>query len=188
MNYNKWLSFCSIFLILTIGVTIVILNLGYAIEPKISSMPNPSDSFLPAAPSRNPIPSPKPSPAPNPAPFLKPLFSSSATPALGITYSEGIKVYGEDNASEISGIDWGTVTLGVTKNTQISVLNIGDKPIILYLSANNWTPGVNGTITWNYNDKAVLANAIVSITLSLNIESTNVTAFNNNIIIGFTSA
>ena len=63
-------------------------------------------------------------------------------------------MYGEDNASEISGIEWGTVTLGVTKNTQISVLNTGDKPIILYLSANNWTTGVNGTITWNYNDEA----------------------------------
>ena len=97
-------------------------------------------------------------------------------------------MYGRDNASEISGIEWGTVTLGVTKNTQISVLNTGDKPIILYLSANNWTPGGNGTITWNYNDEAVLANAIVSITLSLNIESANVTAFNNNIIIGSTNA
>ena len=145
-------------------------------------MPNPSDSSLPVAPSRKPLPSP------NPAPSLKLVSSSSATPALGITHSEGIKVYGEDNASEISGIEWGTVTLGVTKNTQISVLNTGDKPIILYLSANNWTTGVNGTITWNYNDEAILANAIVSITLSLNIESANVTAFNNNIIIGFTSA
>ena len=175
------LSFCSIFLIVIVGFTSVVLNLGYTIEPKSSSMPNPSDSFLPVAPSRRSLPFPKPSPSP------QRVASSSATPAPGITHSEGIKVYG-DYSNELTSIDWGTVTLGVTKNIQISVLNVGDKPIILYLSAINWTPGVNGTITWNYNDEAVLANAIVSITLSLNIESANVTAFNDNIIIGSTTA
>ena len=181
MNYKKWLAFCSIFLILIIGFTIVILNLGYTIEPKSSPIPNPSDGFLPVAPSRRLLPSPTPSPSP------QPVASPSATPAPGITHSEGIKVYG-DYSNELTSIDWGTVTLGVTKNIQISVLNIGDKPLILYLSAINWTPGVNGKITWNYNNAAVLANAIVTITLSLNIESANVTAFNNNIIIGSTTA
>jgi hypothetical protein len=181
LNYKKWLSFCSIFLIFIIGFTIVVLNLGYSIEPKSSPLPNPSECFLPVAASRMELPFSQL------LTFPPPVALSSATSAPSITHSEGIKV-NDNYSSELTSIDWGTITLGVTKNTQISVLNIGDKPVILYLSAINWTPGVNGTITWNYNDEAVLANATVSITLSLNIESANVTAFNNNIIVGFTTA
>ena len=104
-----------------------------------------------------------------------------------ISYSEGIKVYKESFSSELSGIDWGTIFIGIPKSFHFFVMNTGDRPIILYLSVANWTPGVNGTITWNYDGNTVRANTPIPITLSLKIESANVTAFSNDIHITFTS-
>ena len=97
-------------------------------------------------------------------------------------------MYGEGDPKEITMFDWGTIFIGIPKSYNISILNGGDKPIILYLAVTNWTPGVNGTITWSYDGKAVAAHAIIPITLSIKIESANGTAFNNDIKITFTGA
>ncbi len=105
-----------------------------------------------------------------------------------MSYSESIKVYGKDYPNELTGIDWGTIFLGTEKNYSISVLNIADNPIVLKLEVTNWTPGVNANITWNYDGKAVPANTMIPITLTLLIINSNVTSFGNSIIITASNA
>jgi hypothetical protein len=89
----------------------------------------------------------------------------------------------DENLKEISSIYWGIVALGGLKNYLIYVTNIGNSPVTLALSTINWTPGVIGTIYWNYNGTSVAANATVPITLSINIVEANVTAFNNEVVL-----
>jgi len=104
-----------------------------------------------------------------------------------IKYSEGIKVYG-NYPTILSGINWGSIYIGVPKDHPITVSNTGDTPVKLSLSATNWTPGVEASITWDYDGKAVSPNSMVSITLSLVIKSANVTNFGNDIIISSTNS
>ncbi len=105
-----------------------------------------------------------------------------------VSYSEGIKVYGSDFPNELTSIDWGTIFIGIEKNYSLSVLNLENKPIGLNLQVSNWTPGVDASITWRYDGKAVPANTAVPITLTLLVRSANITAFSNNIFITATDA
>jgi hypothetical protein len=180
-NDRKWLLIWSFALVLVIGFSAVVKNAYYIPQDSIS--PSPTPSLLPTPSTTPSATSPLPSPTPSvlPTPLATPLDQR-------ITYSEGIEVYGEDYLKELTMIDWGTISIGSPKSYNISIQNSGDKPIILHLAVTNWTPGVNGTITWSYDGKAVAAHAIIPITLSLKIESANGTDFNNNITITFTSA
>jgi hypothetical protein len=99
-----------------------------------------------------------------------------------LKFSEGIKVLNA-NFKELTGIDWGTVSIGSTNYYKIHVTNIGEKPVTLKLSVTNWTPGVNGVVGWNYNGKAIPNDETISITLTLTIRSSTVSNFGNNIVI-----
>ncbi len=105
-----------------------------------------------------------------------------------VSYSEGIKVYGADFPNELKSIDWGTIFVGVQKSYSISVLNYANQPVSLSLQVSNWTPGVDASITWNYDGKTVPVNTIIPVTLTLLVRSANTTAFSNSIHITATDA
>lgn len=100
-----------------------------------------------------------------------------------IKHNEDIQIYGEEYPEELSGIKWGTIQVRIPKNYTISIFNAGSKPNILELSTDNWTTGVVAQLTWDYNGKEINVNTSISVTLTLLIESANVTSFSNDIII-----
>jgi hypothetical protein len=131
-------------------------------------------------------------PAPNGTQAAPPEIVTSPTPTIteglnndttSLQHSEGIKVYGEDYPHELKGINWGAIVIGQTSHKYISVTNVGEQPVTLELSVKNWTPGVNGVVTWNYNGKPVPVGSTVSITLALTIYDATVDTFGNSIII-----
>lgn len=103
-----------------------------------------------------------------------------------VRYSEGIKVY-SDYPNELQGINWGSIIIGKASYYHIIVTNVGDHPVILKLSVTNWTPGVSGSVSWNYNGEAVPINGKVSIELSLLIRSATGNTFYNNIVVTSTA-
>jgi hypothetical protein len=105
-----------------------------------------------------------------------------------VSYSEGIKVYGADFPNELKSIDWGTIFVGIHKNYSISVLNYANQPVSLSLQVTNWNPGVDASITWNYDGKTVPVNTIIPVTLTLLVRSANTTSFSNSIHITATDA
>jgi hypothetical protein len=181
LNYKKWIPLCTVALMLIVASTLVIVNLGHTnIIPRSISAINPTDHFLPISESRREIASPNPTHTPQPS-ALSTSTATSEEPTQIKSYN-GIKVY-DENLSQITSIYWGVVALGILKNYKIYVSNVGDSPVTLGLSADNWTPGVNGSISWNYDGASVAVNATVPVTLSLQIEEANVTAFNNDLIV-----
>jgi hypothetical protein len=154
-------------LFLTIVVLGVIQNEGYGIKVLATPPPNCTQTPLPA----NVI-------TPTPA-----VTDNQNNDSTSLQHSDGIKVYGEDYPRELKGINWGEIVIGKTSYKHISVTNLGDQPVTLELSVKNWTPGVDGTITWSYNGKNVPAGTAVSITLALTIYGASSDTFGNSIII-----
>lgn len=99
-----------------------------------------------------------------------------------IEFSEGIKVY-SGNMRELTGIDWGAVTIGSTKQYPLYITNVGEQPVSLKLSVTNWTPGVEGIVNWDYNGKVVASGETISVSLMLTIRFSTVSSFGNNIVI-----
>jgi hypothetical protein len=111
-----------------------------------------------------------------------PIPTNTTNQATSLRHSEGIKIYDEKHV-ELEGIDWGAITLGKPGYYYISVVNVGDQPVILELSVTNWTPGVNGVVSWDYNGETVPVEGNFSIRLSLIIKDATVNIFGNDIII-----
>jgi hypothetical protein len=162
--------------------TAVIVNLGVVEQIKNSFLHDfsPMDNISPWASIINkllPTPTQRVEPQPTPSPS-QPLTPTSTTD------NPSVRVY-NDFSYELTDIDWGTINIAVgeSKIYTINVVNNGNRPVVLSLSTVNWTPGISGTVTWNYDGKALAVNAAVPITLTLTIQSANVTAFSNSIII-----
>ncbi len=97
--------------------------------------------------------------------------------------SVNIDVYGKGSVTKLEEIDWGIIFVDKTSTYNISVTNAGDVPVILDLLVTNWSQGVYGVITWDYNGSAIPVYESVDITLSLKINYATTTTFSNDIII-----
>lgn len=126
----------------------------------------------------------QPTPAPTPEQTaIKPDATHdptyTPTPSPTAATEIAISVFGSNPNSELLDIDWGAVVIGEPKNYTTYVLNRSNQPVILSLSVTNWTPEVDGKVTWDYNGKALSSQDKTQVTLSLIIYNTNVTSFSN---------
>ncbi len=163
-------------LFLTIIALAVMQNQGYAIDTADLPTVRLPDSTQTSPFINVTITSPIPTLTPN-------NNVNSNNEATSLHHSEGIKVFGQDHSTELQGINWGTITVGRMSYYQIYVTNIGDSPVTLKLSVTNWTPGVNGLLSWNYDNKPLQVDDTVSIVFYLQISTATGDSFNNDIVI-----
>ncbi len=163
-------------LFLTIIALAVMQNQGYAIDTADLPTVRLPDSTQTSPLINVTITSPIPTLTPN-------NNLNSNNEATSLHHSEGIKVFGQDHSTELQGINWGTITVGRMSYYQIYVTNIGDSPVTLKLSVTNWTPGVNGLLSWNYDNKPLQVDDTVSIVFYLQISTATGDSFNNDIVI-----
>lgn len=99
----------------------------------------------------------------------------------GVIASAGINAYWESGCiNSISSINWGTLGAGDAVLTTIFVKNIGNVPLELSMSVENWNPQFAGNffdLTWDYNGVVIQPNAVATITFTL-VVSTNIDEIN----------
>jgi hypothetical protein len=150
----------------------------------LDSSPDPTATPDSPAPSITTTPNSTPKPAASPSTTTATSTTSTSTP----TPTVSISIFGSDPSKELLNIEWGAINILETKNYTINVVNSGNAPVILGLSVSNWTVGVEGTISWDYDGRAIASQATKLITLSLIIENANVTSFSNNIVLSAQNA
>lgn len=98
-----------------------------------------------------------------------------------IEHNENIKIFDKKSSSELTTFNWGPVRIGVPSYYSITVQNIGEKAITLQLKSSNWSPGIDASLTWNYDGRVIEPGTKVSIRVSLVIISATTSSFYNNI-------
>jgi hypothetical protein len=100
-------------------------------------------------------------------------FWNSSVPSASAVEAEGsIGVYWDANCSQrVYSIDWGTLTLGETKEVIVYVRNEGNQTLILALTTLNWQPEnafVWVHFSWTCQTTEVGTGQIVKVTQNLN--------------------
>jgi hypothetical protein len=149
-------------LILVLNSFVTIHNTGYAHNQRDNASNGPSQET-----SNQPSPTSE---------------DTSDSETTVVQQSEGIKVNGKDN-NNLTRIDWGEVHINRASTYEIVVTNVGYQPVVLELSASNWSPDVNGEVSWDYNGSSIPVKGEISITLSLIIKDAKTDAFNVDITI-----
>jgi hypothetical protein len=113
----------------------------------------------------------------------------SSTGSIQIQTSQGIGIY-QDLActTELTTVPWGTLQPGGTQQITCYIKNEGSSSTTLSLDTDNWTPGTATnylTLDWNYNGATLSADQVVTVTLTLSVDSgiTGITSFGFDIII-----
>jgi hypothetical protein len=150
-------------LILVINSFVTIHNTGYAHNQRDNASNDPSQET-----SNQPSPTSE---------------DTSDSKTTVVQQSEGIKVNGKDRYNNLKRIDWGEVHINRASTYEIVVTNVGYQPVVLELSASNWSPDVNGEVSWDYNGSSIPVKGEISITLSLTIKDAKTDTFNVDITI-----
>lgn len=118
------------------------------------------------------------------------LMYSYSIHSTGIVTSLEIKVYQDSNLKiELSSINWGNIRAGEIKAITCYIKNIKNTPLTLSLATGKYLPLEAQqylTTSWNYINGTVLAeNQVQQVTITLSVDSNtvNVTNFEYNIII-----
>jgi hypothetical protein len=121
------------------------------------------------------------------------VFNASSFGNIRVT---GVEAYGGDlkTINGSSAIDWGTITIGESRNASLNIRSTSNVPVKLAYNTVNWHPEILAhhiTLTWNYNETTILPNEHVSVNFTLTLYSSintinyllanNVTAFNFDI-------
>ena len=62
-------------------------------------------------------------------------------------------------STDVSSIDWGAIDPGETRTQPVLVTNMGNQPITLSITVDNWNPALASTyltLTWDYNAETIL--------------------------------
>jgi hypothetical protein len=101
-------------------------------------------------------------------------FWDSSVPSASAVEAEGsLGVYWDANCSQrVDSIDWGTLTLGETKEVIVYVRNEGNQTLILALTTLNWQPE-NASVwvhfSWTCQTIEVGTGQTVKVTQNLNV-------------------
>jgi hypothetical protein len=115
-----------------------------------------------------------PSPTSSPTPFLStsptPIYTSGHVeyPSYGKIYVTGVEIYGGDLQG--GKFQWGALYLGNSRNVSFYVHSTSYVPVKLTLSVADWAPsGLDSylKLSWNYDEKPLLSEQDVFITLTL---------------------
>ena len=100
-----------------------------------------------------------------------------------------IDVYADESCSQsISSIEWGSLEPGNSVNRIVYVKNSGSTDVVLGLLTENWNPAAANeylNLSWDYDGNALDIDAVLSVTLTLSVDSSvsGVTDFNFDIVI-----
>jgi hypothetical protein len=109
-----------------------------------------------------------------------------------VTTTPNIGVYCESGCTtNMTSINWGTITAGGSATQTVYVKNIGNGAIALSLATGNWNPAAADTyisISWNQQGTQLLPGQSVPAIIKLTVVSsiTGVTGFSNTIMISGT--
>jgi len=107
----------------------------------------------------------------------------------GTVTAVGVGVYSNSACtSNLTSINWGTLTPGSTVSKTIYIRNEGNKRLTLSMTTGNWNPQAASnyiTLAWNRGGTILEAGQIVSATLTLSVSSSisGVTSFSFEITI-----
>ena len=109
--------------------------------------------------------------------------------STGAVTAINVGVYSDSACtSELTSIDWGTISPGNSENRTIYLKNTGNAQITLSMTSTNWNPASAGgpiTLTWN-RDNAILNTdqvAMATLTLSLSDSINGINNFSFDIVI-----
>jgi hypothetical protein len=109
--------------------------------------------------------------------------------STGAVTAINVGVYSDSACtSELTSIDWGTISPGNSENRTIYLKNTGNAQITLSMTSTNWNPASAGgpiTLTWN-RDNAILnidQVAMATLTLSLSDSINGINNFSFDIVI-----
>ena len=117
--------------------------------------------------------------------FLDTISIVETVPAPEVT----VEVYYDSACTTVvSSIDWGVIEAGGSANTTVYVKNLGNIPVTLTLSTQNWSPPEAARyieVGWDYDGRVLAPNEVLPVTLTLTVSAnaTNITDFSFEIVI-----
>lgn len=117
--------------------------------------------------------------------FLDTISIIETVPAPDVT----VEVYYDSACTTVvSSIDWGVIEAGGSANTTVYVKNLGNTPVTLSLSTQNWSPPEASQyieVDWDYDGRALDPNEVMPITIILTVSAnaTAITDFSFEIVI-----
>jgi hypothetical protein len=103
--------------------------------------------------------------------------------------SVNVGVYQEAGCiNQVSSIDWGNINAGSSVNRTVYIKNLGNKPVTLQLSTQNWSPPEASnymSIDWDYDGRSLNPNAVLQVRLTLTVHAnmTGITTFSFEIVV-----
>ncbi|MCD6528841.1 hypothetical protein J7L06_00915 [Candidatus Bathyarchaeota archaeon] len=117
--------------------------------------------------------------------FLDTMSIVETVPAPDVT----VEVYSDSECTtRVSSIDWGIVEAGGSTNTTVYVKNVGNTPVTLSLSTQNWNPPKAVqyiSVDWDYDGRVLAPGEVIPVTLTLTVspDATDITDFSFEIVI-----
>jgi len=117
------------------------------------------------------------------------VLSTRSINSGGTITSLNVEIYSNIECTQrCSNINWGTLTPGDSTSQTIYVKNSSNKPIILYMTIQNWIPASANTyldITWDKEETILNPDQITQASLTLNtaLDTGSLIDFNFDIII-----
>jgi hypothetical protein len=103
------------------------------------------------------------------------LITYQRIPNIGDVKAVGVDVYWDnDCTSELTSIDWGFLNSGATSNVTMYLKNEGNIPVVLNVTADNWSPASTSdhmVLSWNREGYVLNSNSLVQAVLTLSVSS-----------------
>jgi hypothetical protein len=120
-----------------------------------------------SAASLQPTPTPTPTPAPtsSPAALILP-----PNPVALFAPLSGVNAYSDEACTNpVTSIDWGTLSVGGTKNVTIYVRNEVSDPVTLEKTVTWYTANASTyiTLSWDYKSQTLTASSVIRLVLTL---------------------
>jgi len=101
------------------------------------------------------------------------LLASTSLQSHGMVETIGVAAYRDSTCTtSMTGVDWGTITPGVSNTNTFYVRNEGNSEITLSFNTQNWNP-INArsymSISWNYAGQTISPNQVVQVTFTLSV-------------------
>lgn len=95
--------------------------------------------------------------------------------SYGSIRTVGVGIYTNGYCLEsASAVDWGQITPGESISRRFYLRNEGNSDVLLSLYTTNWTPETAEnymTLTWDYAGQSISPNQVISVTLTLSVQS-----------------
>jgi hypothetical protein len=117
------------------------------------------------------------------------LIVNQTISSSGTVTAINVGVYSDSACTtELSFIDWGTISPGNSENSTIYLKNTGNAPITLSMTKTNWNPAnADGpiTLTWNRESATLDVDQVTTATLTISLSESisGITNFSVDIVI-----